>query len=271
MRRGFVARAGAGLALAGVVLAFGVAARAAPERFHTVVIDPGHGGEDDGALGPTGLAEKDVVLDVAKRLAAKLRAHGLRVVLTRRSDRFVPLERRTEIANDARGNLFLSIHANAATDHAVRGVETYFLSLKASDESARELADRENQAFRKAGVPADSADDPLVSILGDLMVTQHLEESDEFARIVQRDLTPAKAPSRGVKQAPFVVLMGLQMPAALVEIGFITNPKEEARLRTTRLRSRIADELARAVLAFRRLYDAKRGLRPIHDAAGSGG
>jgi len=237
----------------------------APEvdRFDTVVVDAGHGGEDEGAKGPRGSLEKEVVLDVAARLAARLRERGLRVVLTRDSDRFVPLERRTAIANDARGDLFVSIHANAAEDHGARGVETYFLSLDATDEAAAKVAERENGAFRARGAAVAPIDDPVVAILGNLMANEHLSESSAFARMAEAALANGAArASRGVKQAPFVVLVGLQMPASLVEVGFITNAQEEARLRSREGREKIARELGAAVLDYGRRHDALRGIDP---------
>ena len=257
-------------ALVAAVLAFSASGDAPDvDRFDTVVIDAGHGGEDDGAKGPAGSLEKDVVLDVASRLAARLRQRGLRVVMTRDSDRFVPLERRTAIANDARGDLFVSIHANAAPDHGAHGVETYFLSLDATDEAAARVAERENGAFRVPGAAAAPMDDPLVAILGNLMANEHLSESSAFARMAATALANGEARvSRGVKQAPFVVLVGLQMPASLVEVGFITNPKDEKRLGSREGRDRIAGRLADAVLDYGRRHDALRG---VGAAAARGG
>ncbi len=121
--------------------------RPALDRFDVVVLDAGHGGHDEGATGPSGLHEKDLVLDVTKRLAERLRRHGVRVVLTRSSDEFLSLERRTAVANDARADLFLSIHANASPSREPHGVETYFASLDATDDAARATAERENEAF----------------------------------------------------------------------------------------------------------------------------
>jgi N-acetylmuramoyl-L-alanine amidase len=262
-RRAWAALAAGALALAGTALA----EPGEVDRFDTVVLDAGHGGEDDGAKGPRGALEKDVVLDVAKRLAVQLRRQGLRVVLTRESDRFVPLERRTAIANDARGDLFLSIHANAARDRDARGVETYFLSLDATDAAAASVAARENGAFPGAESAAAKLDDPVVAILGDLMANEHLTESSAFARMAHASLAggPAQA-ARGVKQAPFVVLVGVQMPASLVEIGFITNAQEEARLRSAKGRDAIVAALATAIRDYGRRYDALRGIE-----AGAGG
>ena len=189
------------------------------DRFDTVVIDPGHGGQDSGARGPTGVLEKDLVLGVSRDLAKRLRARGLRVVMTRDTDVFVPLELRTAIANDARGDLFLSIHANATEDTEVSGSETYFLALDASDADAAEVAARENRAFAVAEeADIDVVRDPFIALLGDLIATEYLRESSEAAQLIQTELASVGAlRSRGVKQALFVVLAGVQMPAALVE------------------------------------------------------
>jgi len=239
----------------------------AAERFDSVVVDAGHGGDDQGARGPMGLLEKDLTLDVAHRLADKLRTNGLHVVLTRDADRFVGLEERTAIANDAHADLFVSIHANAAEARAARGIETYFVSLEASDEASRKLAQAENRAFGAAGETPKAPGDPLSAILGDMIATEHLVESQEFARLALGALLGEGAVSRGVKQAPFVVLMGVQMPASLVEIGFITNAREEKALATPAERDRIAGELAQAVREFGRRFDARRG----PGVAGAGG
>lgn len=237
------------------------AASSALDRFDTVVLDAGHGGDDEGARGAHDVVEKELVLDVARRLRARLGAAGLQVLLTRERDVYVPLEDRTTIANEARGDLFVSIHANAASARAARGIETFFLSLEASDDAARQVAARENAAFRDLSVPAVPSDDPLVTILGDLAASELMQESDEFARLAQHEVSALHGtPSRGVKQAPFVVLMGLEMPAALVEIGFVTNPQDARALAAGEERDRIAEALARAVLEFGRRYDARRGI-----------
>lgn len=240
------------------------AAEPSQDRFDTVVIDAGHGGDDRGARGARGLLEKDLVLDVARRLQARLRQSGLRVVMTRNEDRFVPLEERTSIANDARGDLFLSIHANASRFRGARGIETFFVSVEANDEDALRLAEAENLALAGGeGLPA-STGDPLLAILGDLIANEHVMESQEFARMAQRRIaTEEAARSRGVKQAPFVVLMGVQMPAVLVEIGFLTNSDEERALREEEERNRLARGLAEAVEVFRARTDARRGLTSV--------
>src|SRR5262249_23239542 len=157
------------LALAAPLLGPTATASAA-ERFDTVVIDAGHGGSDVGAKGFSGVLEKDVALAVARNLAARLRAHGLRVVMTRDAHVRVPLEQRTAIANDARGDLFVSIHANASPDSEIHGSETYFLALEASDSGAAGVAQRENSAFAaEADQKIDALSDPFIALLVDMI------------------------------------------------------------------------------------------------------
>jgi N-acetylmuramoyl-L-alanine amidase len=192
---------------------------ASPPRFDTVVVDAGHGGEDHGARGPKGLLEKDLVLDLARRVAANLASRASRSV-TRDADRFVTLEERTRIANAASPDLFISIHANASALQKVTGIETFFASPEATDESARALAESENLAFgASAGRMAEG--DPLRAILGDLLATEHLADAQEFARMAQRSPRDRGVEPVAWRQAaPFVVLMGVHSPAVLVEVGF---------------------------------------------------
>jgi N-acetylmuramoyl-L-alanine amidase len=211
----------------------------------TVVVDAGHGGADYGARA-NGVTEKDLALAVSRELARELRRRGLEVVLTRTRDEFVPLARRTEIANRARADLFLSIHANSAPRASTRGGETYFLSVEASDEEARRVALVENDVFEQEGAVPDSSD-VVGQILGDLIRTEHLRGSSEIAAALQRRLAALDPPGRGVKQAPFVVLMGVNMPAALIEIGFLTHPAEARRLAGRAHQRALARALAQAV------------------------
>jgi len=262
--RGIVLIVGATVVVAVLASVVGLEAfaseRGSQAPFRRVVIDAGHGGKDEGATAKTGVLEKEVVLDVSKRLAGLLAKRRLQVVLTRQEDEFVPLEVRTSRANDARGDLFISIHANAATSHRARGIETYFVSLEASDAASRQLADRENQALGRSAA-ASPALDPFLALLGDMISTEHMADSNAFAKLAQEELADLdSASSRGVKQAPFVVLMGVQMPAALIEIGFLSNEDDATSLGRAAHRQRIAEALERAVVAFGKRYDARRGL-----------
>ena len=215
-----------------------------------IVIDPGHGGHDPGTL-TAGSNEARLVLDVALRLEKLLKKEpGLEVVLTRRTDVFIPLEQRTAIANRSGADLFLSIHANASRDPAARGVETYVLSF-ASNPEAEAVAAREN---------ATSASDMhnLSSIVRAIALNNKLDESRDLAALVQQSLTARLSKtnptlrSRGVKKAPFVVLIGAGMPSVLAEIGFITNKQESALVKTPAYRQRIAESLHAAVMQYRR-------------------
>ena len=231
-----------------------------PDRFDSVVIDAGHGGDDRGARGRAGLLEKDLVLDVSRRVARRLRHRGLEVLETRTADKFVPLETRTMLANDSGGDLFISIHANSAGSAKPRGVEVYFASVDASDEDAQAVAERENRAFGRDAVVAAQSD-PLVAIIGDMIATESMHEADAFSKLAQSELDAIDGvPSRGVKQAPFVVLLGVQMPASLVEIGFLSNPDEERALGSAKRRDALAAALERAVLQYGRRYDELRGV-----------
>ncbi len=256
--RGRVTRVALAVLLALAVIVAGVSSGLAnTERPPVVVIDPGHGGADFGARGEAGVLEKDVVLQVARRIGAQLARSGFPVVFTRNRDEFVSLPDRTEIANRARGDLFLSIHANSAASSKVEGPETYFLSIEASDADAMRVAMVENNVFRQEGTSPD--DSYLVgSILGDLIRTEHLRVSSEIAAAVQRRLARSGV-SRGVKQAPFVVLVGVNMPAALIELGFLTHPGEERRLSQRDVQHGLGDAVAGAVATY---YGIGRGAHP---------
>ncbi len=230
-----------------LALAVGPAVRAhADEARQTVVIDPGHGGADLGARGADGALEKELTLAVAKKLAKRLREQGMEIVLTRTTDVFVALPERTEIANRAHAALFVSIHANSAPEKDIAGSETYFLSLEASDDEAMRVAMTENDVFKQEGT-ADEGRDLVGAILGDLIRTEHLRESSALAAAIQRQLAHLPGQSRGVKQAPFVVLTGVNMPAALIEIGFITNPAESKRMGQRDWQDAIAKAVAAAI------------------------
>ena len=225
----------------------------------TIVIDPGHGGEDAGAIGPTGLQEKELTLDIARRVAQLLPEElGVRPLLTRTRDQFIALRARTALANRERADLFVSIHANAAPVTAANGAETYFLSSEATDNAARQAAARENQVIALEAGARGGSRDILRSILWDLVQSDFQQESSRVAEALQNQLDRAmRLPNRGVKQAPFYVLGGAAMPAVLVEIGFISNPEEEQRLRDDGYRDRIARALAAGLGAYMRGYDQR--------------
>ncbi len=222
--------------------------RALGLKLGRVVLDPGHGGHDAGTHGPSGLTEKEVVLDISQRLAALLQDRlGSEVVLTRTDDIYVPLEGRTRIANEAKADLFLSIHANSSPVKSVTGVETYYLNFTTS-RSALDLAAREN-------APAESSIFDLKDVLEKIALKDKIDESREFASRLQTSLytltktsTPAK--NRGIKKAPFVVLIGAQMPSVLAEIGFLTNANDEALMRKTEHRQKIAEALYKGIAAY---------------------
>jgi N-acetylmuramoyl-L-alanine amidase len=233
-----------------------------PEQtaLRTVILDPGHGGDDRGAVGPGGVLEKEVTLAVARRLAERLRAElGCRAVLTRTSDRAVSLPERTAVAIRESGDLFVSLHANASPSPSAAGYETFILSTTASDAEAGRLADIENAAGgqESSGLPTSF----LQQTLQDLIHTESMEESQRIAVLVQEYLGAVlKAPNRGVKQAPFWVLAGVEMPAILVELGFMTNRAEGRRLGDPVIQDRMAEAIADAVAAFRFELDLRRGI-----------
>jgi N-acetylmuramoyl-L-alanine amidase len=214
-----------------------------------VVIDAGHGGKDTGTIGPNGLMEKELVLDVALRLGRLITEKlGSEVVYTRSSDTFIPLEDRTKIANDQRADLFISVHANASAESSATGVETYYFNLT-SDKKGLDLATRENAA-------AGSSISDLSDMLQRAVLQAKLEESREFAQKVQQALwvnsarMNNKAHDRGVRQAPFVVLIGATMPSILAEIGFVSNPHDEKLMKRNDQREKIAEALLRGVSQY---------------------
>jgi N-acetylmuramoyl-L-alanine amidase len=226
---------------------------------HTIVIDPGHGGREVGAIGPGGLMEKDITLAVARKLVDSLAAKtGARVMLTREDDSVVSLDQRTAIANQYKADLFLSVHMNAAVVKGAKGSETYFLSLEASDELAKKAAEAENAS----GVGSvGGASNDLNLILWDLAQQTYLDESSRFAQTIQEEMNATTGvQNRGVKQAPFKVLVGATMPAALVEVGFITNPEEEGKLKSEEFQKLMVDALTRAVVRYKTEYETRIGV-----------
>ncbi|MBI5443697.1 MAG: N-acetylmuramoyl-L-alanine amidase [Deltaproteobacteria bacterium] len=233
-----------------------------------VVIDPGHGGTEEGAKGPGGLLEKDIVLSLARTVREVLTARGYRVVTTRDSDASVGLQDRTAISNAAKADVFLSLHLNASRASAAHGTEVYYLSLDASDRSAAALAEAENQAEPTATPSAETnaALRELDLILWDLAQNQHLSASSRLAEIIQGDFNRLLGiTTRGVKQAPFRVLIGVNAPAVLVEVAFISNPEEEQKLASEEFRKAVADTLVASLDNFFRT--AASGIAPVPFAA----
>ena len=217
------------------------AAPAAGPVRRRIVIDAGHGGKDGGATGRRGLAEKDINLSAAKELAKLLEQEKVfEVVMTRDDDTFVPLDERSRIANEGKADLFISLHCNAHRNSKETGYEVYFMSEKASDPEAERLAQFENSSLELEGkAPADAEADLILHIMGK---TESINAAAEFAALVDRslrrrvDLAP-----RGVRQAGFYVLRGTDAPALLIEMAFLSNRKDEAKLENRRYRSRIVD------------------------------
>jgi N-acetylmuramoyl-L-alanine amidase len=218
-------------------------------KIRKIVIDPGHGGWDAGAVGKAGLKEKEVALDVARRLGKMLDERlGASVFFTRADDRFIPLEERTAMANAYGADLFISIHANASKNTGARGIETFFLSLTPTDD-VREVVARENATAQKSI-------HELEDLVKKITLNEKITESREFASTVQQNLFKGlstylpKTQNRGVKRAPFIVLIGAKMPSILAEISFLSNPADEKFLRQESSREKIAEALYRGVEAY---------------------
>ncbi len=224
--------------------------RALGLKIGRIVIDAGHGGHDTGTIGPTGLMEKDLCLDVSLRLGKIIqqRLPSADVVFTRNDDTFIPLERRTEIANEAKADLFISVHANSSQDHKARGIETYYLNFTGSSD-AMEVASREN-ALSENGVH------DLQDIVAKIARSEKIEESRDLATMVQDSLSKHMENlnrgdrNRGVRKAPFVVLIGADMPSVLAEISFLSNPNDEKWLKNPDNRQRVADGLYRGIETY---------------------
>ncbi len=220
-----------------------------PRAVARLVLDPGHGGKDTGAVGPSGVKEKDITLDIARRVAPILVTSGVQVVLTRDDDRFVSLEERTALANGFEADLFVSIHCNASETKTRRGVETYVLDVN-RDEIAARVAARENATSQAATAE-------LASILGDLRLADQSQRSTRFARLLERSATSAlgakygDAVDGGVHTAGFYVLVGADMPSVLLETSYISNVTDEQRLDSDEYRQILADAIANAVRAYR--------------------
>jgi N-acetylmuramoyl-L-alanine amidase len=246
--------------------------RALGLKVNRIVIDAGHGGHDDGTMGPNGVLEKDVVLDVALRLAKLVESRmGIEVVLTRSDDTFIPLHERTEIANRHNADLFLSIHANSSPSPVVAGTETFFLNFTNSP-SALDVASREN-----AG--ADKNVGELKTLIESITLNDKIAESQTFAQNIQNAIFSQAAKSnvaarnRGVKRAPFVVLIGASMPSVLAEIGFLSNARDEANLGKPEYRQKIAESLYKGLSQYAQSlshFEMARGVDRSDKPVGAG-
>jgi N-acetylmuramoyl-L-alanine amidase len=223
--------------------------RALGLKINRVVIDPGHGGHDHGTSGSKGLLEKELVLDVSLRLGRLIQSRlGAEVFYTRTTDTFVPLETRTAIANEKKADLFLSIHANSSPLPRIAGVETYYLNFTDSRD-ALDVASRENASSQKSVFE-------LRDLIQKITLHEKIEESKEFATRVQASLYSFSSRSvqgtknRGVKKAPFIVLIGANMPSVLAEIGFLSNAREEALLKRPDHRDKLAEALFKGVSRY---------------------
>ncbi len=241
----------------------------------TIVLDPGHGGQDRGAVGSSGLCEAELTYAIALGLRdliladPELRRAGVRVVLTRDGDSDRSLEERAAIANREGGDLFISIHANSCRARSAHGAETYILSLTASDEHARRVAEIENQAVEQYESAIEESDD-LRLILFDVIHNSYIEESLFLAERIQASFNRSlNLDDRGVKQAPFRVLKGVAMPAVLVEVDFISNPERERMLRSESYRRRIAQSLLRAIVAYKRQKERGYAVGGARETEGS--
>ena len=221
-------------------------------EFKTIVIDAGHGGKDPGAVGYRGTKEKDIALDVAKRLEKKLSKNmNIKIIMTRDEDVFLRLSERTKIANESNGNLFISIHTNAAEDRRASGFETFLIGPN-KNEAAVRVAARENAVLELEG----TTDKKLTNedlIQATIAQSSFASKSEQFASMVQKEIKKrVQSRDRGVKQAGFYVLMGASMPNVLVELGFISNPSEEKKLRSPQYRDQLATAIYRAVEQYQK-------------------
>lgn len=261
------AGAGNSAAAATQALASKVDAKAAESPTKRIVIDPGHGGHDTGTISASGMREKDLVLDVGRRLKAYIKHNypEVEVIMTRDSDRFVALEERTAIANAQRADLFISIHANASPSRVASGVETFFVSPDRAPAEDLQAAAREN-----ARLASEKASDKPEPLFASVTVGNRVAESRELARYIQAGLvrgigaqSPRTAMNRGVKHAPFAVLLGAAMPSVLAEVSFLSNPKDDALLQTGQFRERVAASLFAGLNAYLKRNRSSARVEPV--------
>jgi N-acetylmuramoyl-L-alanine amidase len=235
----------------------------APPVLRTIVLDPGHGGDKEGAHGPSGSLEKHLTLAIAKQLKAALEAKlGVRVLLTREDDRTMELDERAAFANNNKADVFISLHLNASVRSTISGTSVYYLSLSDYTDEARRVAIAENGG---ALPTIAGADRQVELILWEMAQVQHIEQSAALAGIVERQLAErVKMNGRAIQQAPFRVLVGANMPAVLVEMGFITNPGEEKQLNSASFQQALVQSLVASVVSFREYLEGRRSTTPSH-------
>ena len=223
-------------------------------QFKSIIIDPGHGGKDPGAVGRSGLKEKDVALDVSKRLAKKIEKNlGIKTILTREEDTFIKLQDRTKFANQNEGSLFVSIHVNSAESRKAYGFETYFLSTT-KNESAIRVAARENSVLELEGSVQTLKNEDLIRAT--IAQASFVQQSERLAAIIQQEIGKrVESKDLGVKQAGFYVLMGASMPNVLIELGFISNAQEEKKLKSSQYREALATSIYRAIEEYQKSID----------------
>ncbi|MFL2501161.1 MAG: N-acetylmuramoyl-L-alanine amidase [Candidatus Neomarinimicrobiota bacterium] len=225
-------------------------------KFNTIIIDPGHGGKDPGAIGYRGTREKDIALDVAKRLERKISKNmKVKTILTRDEDIFLKLGERTRFANENNGDLFISIHANAAEDRRASGFETFLIGPNRNQAAVR-VAARENAVLElEGGATKKLTDEALITAT--IAQAGFASFSEQFAALVQEEIGKRiQSKNRGVKQAGFYVLMGASMPNVLIELGFISNPSEEKKLKSPKYRDTLATSIYRAIEKYEKTLDA---------------
>ena len=233
----------------------------------TIVVDAGHGGSDEGARGPEGTLEKDITLAVARRLSAALESRlGVRVILTRSRDTLVELDPRAAIANNIKADLFISLHANSSVSPVPSGAEVFYLSIDEYGDEARELADREGQYLPVVGGGTREID----MILWEMAQTRYLDRSAQLAELIEAELRQRVPMSpRAIQQAPFRVLVGANMPAVLVEMGFVSNPEQEQQLIGAAFQTAVVEAIVSSVVRFRDYLE--RSSRALADGAPVGG
>lgn len=224
------------------------------EKYRKIVIDAGHGGKDPGAIGYSGAHEKDVVLDISRRLQRNLERNGFEVEMTRDRDEFLSLEKRTEIASRSGADLFVSIHANASESRGVQGIEVY--TLRELNYSEKNEPQRQRNHWLMFDTLNMNKTDPVVKdIVEDMLFNHKVPEAVTLAEHIRRDLSSAtRAEDRGMKKAGFFVLRNTLIPAILIEVGFLTNPQEERLLKSADYRQKIADGVAESILRYARRY-----------------